>query len=341
MKEIIQLIQPLIVIGITFITGFILRKILYNYLHRITRKTKSKIDDIVIEATKSSYFLWVLLGGLYLALKFSALSASLISSFHNIIAIIVIISLTIVISNIAKQSIQLYADRLTSALPITSLTKNLSTSIIFIIGLLFILNIMGISITPILTALGVGGLAVALALQDTLSNLFVGLYVILSKQIRLGDYIKLESGEEGCVADITWRCTKICLLSNNIIIIPNIKLAQSIITNYNLPDKIMALLIPINVSYHSDPDHVEKVLIEEAVKAQKELSGMNKEIPPSLRFTGFGEFSLNFTLVCQVNEFKDQHTIQHELRKRILKRFKKEGIEIPFPTKIVINQGSK
>ena len=158
----------------------------------------------------------------------------------------------------------------------------------------------------------------------------------MERPIRVGDYIKLSSGEEGYVEDIGWRTTRIKMLANNIIIIPNSKLSQSIITNYYYPEKRMSLVIPIGVSYDSDPDRVEKILVEEAQKAAGEIAGFLKEPPPFVRFIpGFGDSSLNFTLICQVAEYADQYLVQHELRKRIFKRFRKEGIEIPFQIRTV------
>ena len=127
------------------------------------------------------------------------------------------------------------------------------------------MNELGVSITPILTALGVGGLAVALALQDTLSNFFAGFYIMMAGQIRVGDYVKLDSGEEGYVVDISWRSLTIRTLPNNIVVVPNSKVAQANVTNYSLPEKRMSLLIKVGVSYDSEPDQIERILVEEAL----------------------------------------------------------------------------
>jgi small-conductance mechanosensitive channel len=158
--------------------------------------------------------------------------------------------------------------------------------------------------------------------------------------VRAGDYVKLGSGEEGYVTDITWRSTTLRALPNNLIVVPNAKLAQAIVTNYNLPEKRMSLLISIGVSYDCDPDHVERVLVEEATLGAETIPGLLKEPAPFVRFIpGFGDFSLDFTLICQVSEFVDQYLAQHELRKRILKRFRAEGIEIPFPIRTLHMKG--
>ena len=205
---------------------------------------------------------------------------------------------------------------------------------ILTIGILVVLGTLGIEITPILASLGIAALAIALALQPTLSNLFAGFYIIADKPIRVGDYIRLESGQEGYVEDIGWRCVRIRMLPNNIVIIPNQKLAESVVINYYYPEEKIALLLEIGVSYEDDPVKVEKILVAEAVQASFEIDGMVTayEMRPFIRFMpGYKDFSLNFTLICQVREFVDQYYVQHELRKRIWARFEKEGITIPFP----------
>jgi small-conductance mechanosensitive channel len=204
------------------------------------------------------------------------------------------------------------------------------------VGGLILLGHLGISITPILTALGVGGLAVALALQDTLSNLFAGVHLLADKPIRVGDFVRLESGIEGFVEDIGWRSTRIRMLPNNMAIVPNAKIAQAAITNYSLPETRMSVLLPVSVSYAADPDHVERVLLEEATRATAEVPGLLAAPAPFVRFIpGFGESALQFTVVCAVATFVDQYLAQHELRKRIIRRFRAEAIEIPFPTRTV------
>jgi small-conductance mechanosensitive channel len=202
---------------------------------------------------------------------------------------------------------------------------------VFIIGLLVLLGALGIQITPILTALGVGGLAVALALQDTLSNLFAGVHLLADKPIRVGDYVKLADAVEGHVVDIGWRSTRVRMLQNVVVTIPNKRVAESIITNYDLPESRMALPIRVAVDYGADPDLVERILLEETRHAlNEEVAGLLPEPEPSVRLIpGFGEYSLDFTLVCHVKSFTDQFLVQHDLRKRILRRLAAERIRIP------------
>src|SRR5581483_6555685 len=150
------------------------------------------------------------------------------------------ISLTIMGVRLAGNLVRYYGEQVPGALPVTTLSETLAELAVVVLGILLILSSLDFKITPILTALGVGGLAVALALQDTLSNLFSGFYVAVARQIRLGDYIRLNSGEAGYVTDIGWRSVTLRELSSNLIFIPNNKLAQANVTNYYLPEKAMS-----------------------------------------------------------------------------------------------------
>ena len=204
------------------------------------------------------------------------------------------------------------------------------------LGIVWLFKVVfDMSLTPVITAFGVGGLAVALALQDTLSNLFAGFYVSISHLVRLGDYIKLSTGEEGYVTDINWRCTTIRTGSNNMTVIPNNKLGTTIYTNYNLPDGRMGLSISFGVASDTDIERMEAILLDEAKASAADIAGLMVDPPPSVFFTP-GEWSLNFQLNFSVSQFGDQFPVQSQLRKRIYKRLLKESIRMPLPTKAVV-----
>ena len=321
---------------------FLVRGIAFRILHRWAGKTETDIDDIIIKAFKTPSLYWCIAIGLYFGIAVSDIQERYIFYLSKTIHAIVILSITIAAANLSGRIFSNFIQKSNLPIPATGLAYGILKGVIFVLGFLIILSDLGISITPFITALGVGGLAVALALQDTLANLFAGIHILFEKTVRVGDFIRLETGQEGYVDDITWRTTRVRMLPNNMVIIPNSKLAQSIVTNYYLPEKRMSLLISINVSYSSDPEKVEKILVEEAKKAVGEVPGLLGDPEPFVRFIpGFGESSLDFTLICQVKEFVDQYLAQHELRKRIFKRFGEEGIEIPFPQRTVHLKGEK
>jgi small-conductance mechanosensitive channel len=169
-------------------------------------------------------------------------------------------------------------------------------------------------------------------LQDTLSNFFAGIHIILSRQIRIGDFIQLDSGEEGYVVDINWRNTTIQKITNNMIIIPNTKLAATIVTNYYQPMKHFLLRIGVGVSYDSHLEHVEKVTMEVADQVLKAFyETWHSKEPISFRFHTFNDFSIDFNVLLPVREFRDKYPVQSLFVKRLHERYNEEGIVIPFP----------
>jgi len=207
-----------------------------------------------------------------------------------------------------------------------------------VLGTIIFLDNMGITLTAVWTTLGVGSVAVALALQETLSNFFSGLYLIADRPVRLNDYIKLDSNQEGYVQRIGWRSTILRTIGNNFVVIPNSTLAKATITNYSAPETRMSYSLPVGVAYGTDPNLVEKVLLEAAHEAIRDgLEGLLAIPEPAVSFIpGFGDSSLNFSLNLQVRQFPDQFLVQSELRKRIVKKFREAGIDMPLPTRNLV-----
>jgi small-conductance mechanosensitive channel len=259
---------------------------------------------------------------------------------RTILEAAIILSVTFTIAGVLGSLAAAAGERRALGIGMTGLVRVAVRGAILLMGALVLLDALGVQITPLLTALGVGGLAVALALQDTLSNLFAGVHLLADKPIRVGDYVKIADSIEGYVVDVGWRSTRVRMLQNNVVIVPNKRVAESIVINYDMPERRMALLLPVSVSYASDPDEVERVLIDEARRAVGEVAGLVGEPPPMVRLIpGFGAYSLDFTLVCQVASFVDQYAVQHELRKRILRRLRAESIDIPFPVRTIEVRG--
>ena len=247
-----------------------------------------------------------------------------------LLEIAVILSVTITVSNIFTTLVQTASERRALGGAVTGLGQSVARGVVYITGLLVLLSAVGIQIAPILTALGVGGLAVALALQDTLSNLFAGVHLLADKPIRVGDYVKVADNIEGHVVDIGWRSTRVRMLQNVVVTIPNKRVAESTITNYDMPESRLAVPIRIAVDYGADPGLVERILLDESTRAVDEVPGLLGEPAPSARLIpGFGEYSLDFTLAVHVRSFTDQFVVQHELRKRVLTRLAAEGVRIP------------
>jgi small-conductance mechanosensitive channel len=335
-------IQPLIVFFITLGITYLVRRIFFGALNKWHARSPSRAVTVLRDALVGPSRIWSFILAIHFAIQSSDLPHRVTDRTPEILQVLFIASLTLMFMRIAGETVRGFGDQIPGAVPVTTLSQNLAQLVVLILGILVGLRIIGIEITPILTALGVGGLAVALALQDTLSNLFAGFYISVARQIRPGDYIKLNTGEEGYVTDIRWRATAMRGLGNNMVIVPNAKLAQSNVTNYYLPEKRMGASVQVGVAYDSDIEKVERVLLEIGKQAVKEVPGMAAEPAPAVTLDpGFGDSSLGFTLGFQIAEFSNQYAVRHELRKRILKRFREEGIEMPFPTRSVfINEAA-
>ncbi len=330
-----QLVLPLIFVLGGVVVGFIVERMIVSGLRKIAAKTKWKGDEIIADALQRATTLWFVLAGVYLATHSIPLNPPFPELIHKALLVIAIVSVTWTSAKIAASFVGLYAEKTEGVLPSTSIFANVTKLLVIGIGVLIMLQSLGVAITPLLTALGVGGLAVALALQETLSNLISGFHIIASRQIKPGDYIQLDTGEEGYVADITWRNTTIKALPNNMVVVPNSKLASAIVRNFSLPEQEMAVLVQVGVGYGSDLEKVEKVTINVAQEVMKEVQGGISGFEPLVRYHTFADSSIGFTVVMRAQEFSDQYVLKHEFIKRLHKCYQEKGIEIPYPVRTV------
>lgn len=300
----IPLTQFLISLGVIIggtLFGFIFEKLALKRIYRMVSKTRWNGDDIIIHSLRQLVTVWFALASIYFVILRRNIDQTLAGLLENILLILLLVTIGIMLSRIASGFIRLYFNNI-QGMPSSSLIMNVIRITVAALFGLLILQSFGVSITPLLGALGVGGLAVALALQETLANFFAGIVIILSRQLRPGDFVELSSGEQGYVEDITWRITTIRSLMNNMVIIPNYLLSSSIVTNYYQPEQQMSVLINVGVSYDSDLDHVDRVTTEVATKVMTEVEGGIPEEEPFIRFNNFGESSIDFTVIMQTNE---------------------------------------
>lgn len=324
-----------------FIAGVIVEKIVLAQLKKFALKTEWAADEIVISSLKWMPSIWFTIAGLSIGIHEVQLNPVFVKNFDKGIVVVIIASVTLVLSRIVSGMTRVFAEKSKGAFQSTSIFAHFSTVVMFVIGALVILQWLDIPITPVITALGVGALAVALALQDTLTNLFAGIGIIASGKVRPGDYVKVDSGEEGYVVDITWRNTTIRDIHDDMIIIPNARLASAVTVNFNLPQSEMIMKVEVGVSYDSDLRKVEKVTIETAKEVLNDIKGGAPEFEPFIRYHTFGDSSINFTVKMYVKEFFSQYLIRHEFVKRLHERYNEEGIEIPFPIRTVYMKENK
>jgi small-conductance mechanosensitive channel len=338
-NELIQLVTtwaiPLGVVAASLLLGYSVERVAVVRLHTAAIRREWRWGNVLVTSLRGLMTIGFLTVGVWLA----TLGVELRPRIENAVELgttAVVMALgTVFLARFLVGVVRLYAQRTEALVTATTLIGNVTRLTVYVVGSLVMLQTFGVSITPILTALGVGGLAVALALQDTLSNLFAGLHILATGQIKPGNYIRLETGEEGYVTDITWRNTSVHSILNWMTIIPNSKLASTIVRNYYLPQRDMAVLVAVGVNYRSDLAKVERVTIEVAREVLREVPGSVPWFEPFIRFNSFGEYRVQFNVILRVKEVVDQHIVAHEFIKRLHSRYRHEGIEIPEPVRIV------
>jgi len=307
---------------------------LNKYVHKITAKTKTDIDDVLLKILKKPLYILIILAGLYFSLKSLSFFIPYSVWIDKIFFVTSILIVALIVSRIASVFVSGWFKVQKRFEKTPKLISKIVTIIIYLIAFLMILSYFKIEITPLVATLGLGGLAIGLALQATLSNFFAGLHIISDRPINLGDYIELpDANISGYVEDIGWRSTRVRTLPNQIIIVSNSKLAESIIINDSLPEQEMAALVQVGVAYGSDLKKVEKVTIDVAKKIQKTIRGAVKSFEPFIRYHTFGDSNINFTVILRVEKFVDKYLVTHEFIKALKERYDKEGIEISWPVR--------
>ncbi|MEP7255704.1 MAG: mechanosensitive ion channel family protein [Ferruginibacter sp.] len=331
-----DILQLSIYIFCGFITGLVIYKLIMPLIAKLAAKTSIKSDDLIIRTISNWVIPWFVALGLFLGLRRIDMDMQYHTWLENGLMIFYIFSLTIITAKVISGMIRIKSSHSDTVIPSSSIIGNIVRIIIYIIGLLIILQSQGISATPMLTALGVGGLAVALALQPTLSNLFAGLQMIASGKLNPGDFVKLASGEDGFIEDMNWRSTTIKGESDHTIIVPNSRLADMIVINYYLPHRELSFLVELSIGYDNNLDHVEKVTKEVIRETLNEVEGGIKDFEPVIRIYAFGESRINMRAILRVTEYSYQFVVRHEFIKKLHRRYQQEGISIPFPIHTVL-----
>ena len=298
-----------------------------------TLRAKKKELDLLLEAASTPLNLFIVASGIVIvdqtlsAFDGSHVPSSLLIAYKAS----VIISIILFIDRLVRSLLNIYSDRITVLKTSSGVAQVAARILVFALGLLILLDTFGISITPIIASLGIGSLAVALALQPTLENFFAGIQIIVDKPFMIGHFIKLDSGEEGYIHKIGWRSVWVRLLANNMVVIPNKVMINTKFLNTYYPTPEMSTLVHIGVHFNSDLEHVERVTLEVARETLQEVSGGTKTFKPFMRYHTFGEYSIQYTVILRVDEFVDNYFVKHEFVKRLHRRFAQEGIVIPYP----------
>jgi small-conductance mechanosensitive channel len=334
-------ISPWIGIPLVFLVWVLalatLKKTIFILAKKFASNTKTQVDDVLFDALDFPIQLVIYASGL-LVIQSLIPKETLDVMTHLVLGfkIVCIVAAAMFVDKFLIGLIGIYASRFEILKTAGNLANGLVRLVILGLGGLIILDSLGISITPIIASLGIGSLAVALALQPTLENFFSGIQLLADKPVQIGQFIKLESGEEGTVSKIGWRSTWITMPNNNTIVIPNKMLVNTRLLNYFYPDMEIAVPVAVGVHYNSDLDMVERVTIEVARGVMKEVPGGIPTFEPFIRYHTFAESSIDFNVIMRAKDWAAMALVKHEFIKRLQKRYAKEGISIPYPIRTVI-----
>ena len=332
-------LPPWAVILIVLGAGLLFHLVLRGLLVRWAAKTETDLDDILVSISGKVVPLWVVLSLAFIAVEMidNEKSARLRAFGYGAVGLAFLLSVYWAISTLLLDSVTRWAARNPQYQPIFLPVRVLLKTTLVIVSTVSALAFLNIDVSALVATLGIGGIAVALALKDTLENFFAGLHVMADRPIREGDWIHVhDSGVQGTVLRVGWRSTRIRTTENNVLVVPNLKLASGMITNLTLGDPRVFVKIQVGVSYDSDPDRVAAVLEEEARAGLGTIPGLVDTPPPVANLhPGFGPSSLDFTLRATAASVEDAGNVQDLLRRRVLARFRKEGIAIPYPVTTV------
>ncbi|MDD2655453.1 MAG: mechanosensitive ion channel family protein [Candidatus ainarchaeum sp.] len=345
--------QITLALAVFVVSAFVLYyavMVLIALFKKLSSKTKTTLDDILADKVRRPMKIISIVVAAFLAAGAAYPDAVVWGhSTFEIFKVLLMFCAVILIDAIVDGLMMWYGKEIA---PKTSskfddeifpLFRKIARVLIYVLGLLIILSELGVEIAPLIAGLGIAGLAVALALQDTLGNFFAGVYMTADKPIRPNDYIKLDGTEvEGTVVEVGWRSTKILTLANNYVFVPNSKMAQTIITNFYSPETRMGYVMDFTASYDDEPEKVVEALLEAAKEVEKKTGKIRAEVGPNwARADSFGDSAVNYKVGVQVATYVDRYAVKGEMVREVYHQFKKRGISIPYPIRTVYLKGNE
>lgn len=327
----------------TVLSSILLRSVVFTMIGKLTQRTSTTLDNLLLKATRSYLALLVYVFGLSILFNFIGsrfkdyVSEDFIGVIDSVIYGIGVVIVAILIVRALSAILEWYGDTIASKtdttlddefVPLLSRTLNI---VIVTLAVVIVLDHFGVDIKGLVTVLGVGSLAVALAAQDTLANMIAGFTIMIDRPFRVGDMVRFSDGRRVVVHEIGIRSTKFLTYDNTLVIVPNAELIKSTIHNITYPRPQVRVVVDVGVGYASDIGKVRKVMLDEAAKHSDVLS----DPPPEFFFLNFGDSSLDVSLRCHVARAEKHRKTSSELREQVLESFRTEGIEIPFPQRVV------
>jgi len=331
------LLTLLISLIIAYLTKIIFKKILLP----ITQKTKTVVDDLIVKSSASIIFWVILILGIKIGIQYFKFGTGIYNSIVSTLLVLVISILIFkIINNLSQQWLREWAFKTKSTADdrLIPLIEKILKALVVILAVIFIFDAWNINIGPVLATAGIAGVALALAVKESLANIIGGIQLVLDKTFKVGDKVQLESGEVGVILDIGLRTTKLKTYDNEVIYIPNSYLANSKIKNYSQPDLSQRVNVEFGVEYGSDPEKVKKVVVD----AIKKIDTVLEDPPPEVIFKNLSDFSLDFIARAWVKNYNDAFSTSLKMREAIYEALNKANIGIPFPTRtIYVKQGKE
>ena len=302
-----------------------------RYLKRVTSRIDGEVDDIVLKGVHSALYVTLAVAGAYVGTRIYDISPGIAVPLEAGTLSFIVVVWMVTLLRVGRKASTAVTDSRYIDRQMVPILQNVWSAVIAGVAVFLLLVLWDIDVTPLLASAGIAGIIVGLAARDTLANFFGSLSLYLDGTYKVGDYVVLETGERGRVEDISVRSTVIRTRDDILVTVPNSKLSNAAIINESTPKTKRRIRVPLGVAYGTDIDRLQEILLEEAVEV-----GLVLERPkPRVRFREFGGSSLNFELLCWVNNPAQRARATHQLNSAIYKRLQTEGIEIPFPQRDV------
>lgn len=323
--QILEWVWPVAAFLIALAAALALRNLIFRWVRR--RFRDSNLAALWVETLDTPSVLWCLVAAIDIAVNVSPrLTPRQVVAANYGIGVFAIVSITLVAASLAVRLVSAYGERQGMPFAVAGLSRTLIRILVLAIGLMTLLHLFGVNIVPLVATFGVTGLAVALALQDTLANFFAGMHILIERPIFVGDIIRLDNAHEGVVTDIGWRTTRVRTGNNEIIVIPNTKITSGILVNSSLPTPRTQGEIVLMVAHEADSDQVKRIALEEAAAAD----GVLKDPAPAfLCEPGVLATHTQYKLLVTVESRPRQGAIHSDIRMAIMRRFREEGVPLP------------
>lgn len=330
------------IIVLTILSVWIVRALLSFMVRRLASRTRTDLDDNLLSVIKRYIHYLVYIVGTaalfnYLEHVSAGLAPDLFKGVDGILFVLGVFVIAVVIVRLMSTLLSWYATNIASRTETTlddefvPLADRGFRIVGYVLALLIVLDHFEVDIMGLVAVLGIGSLAIALAAKETIANMIGGFVIMIDRPFRVGDRIRLDTGTTVIVDQIGIRSTKLRTFDNTLIIVPNAELMKSTVHNLTYPHPKLRVQVDVGVGYDSDMDQVRRVMLDEAEQHPVVID----DPPPSFIFLEFGDSSLNVSLRCWVADVSEQFLTASELREQVLNRFRKEGIEIPFPQRVV------